>query len=59
MHENKDESLLLDEPVNGVINEPKFTNEHKLGMIRSVLKYKMDNQQLVAAMREIKDIIES
>ncbi len=58
MQENKDE-LLLDEPINGVINEPKFTNEHKLGMIRSVLKYKMDNQQLVAAMREIKDIIES
>ena len=41
------------------MNEVSFTLEEKLGMIRSILKDKMDTQQLNQAMREIRLILES
>jgi len=39
--------------------ELRLTNEQKLGMIVSVIKDKMDSQQLKHAVREIKLILES
>jgi len=39
--------------------ELRLTNEQKLGMIVSVIKDKMDSQQLKHAIREIKQILES
>lgn len=39
--------------------EMRLTSEQKLGMIISVIKDKMDTQQLKHAIREIRNILES
>lgn len=41
------------------IDNFKFDNETKIGMIASVIKDKMDARHYVIAMKEIKSIIES
>ena len=55
----------LDEKSTNSLNEAtvgmylRLTDEQKLGMITSVIKDKMDSQQLKSAVGEIKSILES
>lgn len=53
-------SAIVDTPSEVMpIDNFKFDNETKIGMIASVIKDKMDARHFVIAMKEIKSIIES